>query len=49
MDKKKVLALCDSLQIDYQEDAKGLRVVRVQDIRVVEKRVKGKVGDKCLA
>jgi co-chaperonin GroES (HSP10) len=40
MDKKKVLALCDALQINYVEDPKGLRVVRVQDIRVVEKRVK---------
>ncbi len=40
MDKKKAEALCNSLNIDYQEDSKGLRIVRVQDVRVVEKRVK---------
>ena len=40
MDKKKAEAICDSLQVNYVEDPKGLRVVRVQDIRVVEKKVK---------
>ena len=40
MDKNKVLSLCDALQVNYVEDPKGLRVVRVQDIRTVEKRVK---------
>src|ERR1019366_5906185 len=40
MDKKKAEAICDSLQVNYVEDPKGLRVVRVQDIRVVEKKAK---------
>jgi co-chaperonin GroES (HSP10) len=40
MDKKKIEALCDNIQVNYVEDPKGLRVVRVQDIRVVEKKVK---------
>jgi co-chaperonin GroES (HSP10) len=40
MDKKKIEALCDSLQVNYVEDPKGLRVVRVQDIRVVENKVR---------
>ena len=40
MDKKKIEALCDAIQVNYIEDPKGLRIVRVQDIRVVEKKVK---------
>jgi co-chaperonin GroES (HSP10) len=39
MDKKKVEALCDSIGVNYVEDAQGLRVVRVQDVRGVEKNV----------
>lgn len=33
----KIQALCDAVQMNYEEDPEGLRVVRVQDIRVVER------------
>lgn len=36
MDKTKVEALCDSIGVNYVEDAQGLRVVRVQDVRGIE-------------
>ncbi len=39
MDRKKVEEYCDALQVNYVEDPKGLRVVRVQDVRVVERRL----------
>jgi co-chaperonin GroES (HSP10) len=39
MDDKKVEALCDSLSINYVKDEQGLRIVRIQDIRGVERRV----------
>lgn len=38
MDPKKAEALCDSLSINYETDEQGIRIVRVQDIRLVEKR-----------
>jgi co-chaperonin GroES (HSP10) len=37
MDEKKVEVLCDSVQMNYEPDPEGLRVVRVQDIRMVER------------
>lgn len=37
MDEKKVEALCDSVQMNYEPDPEGVRVVRVQDIRMVER------------
>jgi len=40
MDKNKVEALCDSLGVNYVDDQQGLRIVRVQDVRTVEKPVK---------
>jgi len=33
----KVKQLCDAVQMNYEEDEEGLRIVRVQDIRVVER------------
>jgi co-chaperonin GroES (HSP10) len=39
MEEKKARALCDELQVNYVPDPKGLRVVRVQDVRGVEPRV----------
>ena len=40
MDFKKAKALCDSLQIDHEESDEPFRLVRVQDIRLVEPEVK---------
>jgi co-chaperonin GroES (HSP10) len=37
---KKAEALCDSLGINYQKTEQGIRIVRVQDIRTVERKVK---------
>ena len=37
MDENKVKELCDAVQMNYEEDAEGLRVVRVQDVRGVER------------
>ena len=37
MDESKVEALCDAVQMNYEVDPEGLRVVRVQDIRLVER------------
>jgi co-chaperonin GroES (HSP10) len=36
MDENRVKELCDAVQMNYEEDAEGLRVVRVQDVRGVE-------------
>jgi co-chaperonin GroES (HSP10) len=36
MDEPKVQELCDSVQMNYEPDAEGLRIVRVQDVRGVE-------------
>lgn len=37
MDEKRVQQLCDSVQMNYEADEEGLRVVRVQDVRGVER------------
>lgn len=37
MDEKRVEALCDAVQMNYEVDPEGLRVVRVQDVRGVER------------
>jgi co-chaperonin GroES (HSP10) len=37
MDEEKVKVLCDSVQMNYEPDEEGLRVVRVQDVRGVER------------
>lgn len=39
MDPKKAEALCDSIKVNYKTDDQGIRIVRVQDIRLVEKRI----------
>lgn len=39
MDEVKVQELCDSVQMNYEADAEGLRVVRVQDVRGIEREV----------
>jgi co-chaperonin GroES (HSP10) len=39
MAEKKVIALCDAVQMNYEADEEGLRIVRVQDIRLVEREV----------
>lgn len=36
MDEDKVKALCDAVQMNYEADEEGLRVVRVQDVRGIE-------------
>ena len=36
MDEPKVQEMCDSVQMNYEPDAEGLRIVRVQDVRGVE-------------
>lgn len=37
MDEEKVKVLCDAVQMNYEPDEEGLRVVRVQDVRGVER------------
>lgn len=37
MDEKKVEELCDLVKMNYEADPEGLRVVRVQDVRGVER------------
>ena len=37
MDDEKVETLCDAVQMNYEADPEGLRVVRVQDVRLVER------------
>ncbi len=53
MDEAKVEALCDSVQMNYEVDQEGLRVVRVQDVRLVEREAigtePGLETNKCLA
>lgn len=44
MDEKKVEALCDAVQMNYEPDPEGIRVVRVQDIRMVEREVTTEPG-----
>lgn len=34
--EEKTVALCDAVEMDYEVDDEGLRVIRVQDIRTVE-------------
>jgi len=36
---KKAEALCESLGINYQHTEQGIRIVRIQDVRTVERRV----------
>ena len=38
LDPKKAEAMCDDLGINYVEDPDGLRVVRIQDVRYVERK-----------
>jgi co-chaperonin GroES (HSP10) len=37
MDETKLQKMCDAVQMNYEADPEGLRVVRVQDVRVVER------------
>ena len=37
LDEAKVQALCDNVQMNYEADPEGLRIVRVQDVRMVER------------
>jgi len=39
MSEDRVVTLCDDISFNYFEDADGLRVVRVQDVRGVEHEV----------
>jgi co-chaperonin GroES (HSP10) len=41
MDEVKVREFCDAVQMNYEQDDEGLRVVRVQDIRGVESEAVG--------
>lgn len=38
MDDKKAESLCDSVSVNYEKTEQGLRVIRVQDIRVIYRR-----------
>ena len=38
MDDNKAEALCDALSVNYEKTEQGLRVVRVQDVRIVYRR-----------
>ncbi len=40
MDEERIKNLCDSVQMNYEADPEGLRVVRVQDVRGVEREDK---------
>lgn len=37
MAEKRVIELCDAVQMNYEADEEGLRIVRVQDVRLVER------------
>jgi co-chaperonin GroES (HSP10) len=39
MDEARVQEMCDSVQMNYEPDPEGLRIVRVQDVRGVEREV----------
>lgn len=39
MDQKIVVQLCDAVQMNYEEDEEGTRIVRVQDVRGIEREV----------
>lgn len=39
-------SMCDAVEMDYEEDPEGLRVVRVQDIRTVRHQVPTKLIDR---
>jgi co-chaperonin GroES (HSP10) len=39
MKDEKAEALCDSVGVNYEKTEQGLRVVRVQDVRTIERRV----------
>lgn len=41
MAEDKIRQLCDAVQLNYEEDPEGLRVVRVQDIRTFESPLEG--------
>jgi len=38
LSEEKALALCDTLGVNYEKTEQGMRVIRVQDIRTVERR-----------
>lgn len=38
MTDEKAEALCDRIQVNYEKTEQGLRVVRIQDVRLVERR-----------
>jgi co-chaperonin GroES (HSP10) len=40
MSDEKAEVLCDSIGVNYEKTEQGLRVVRVQDVRTVERRIK---------
>lgn len=42
MPEKAVRDLCDVVKVNYEKDPQGLRIVRVQDVRVVERPVEVK-------
>jgi co-chaperonin GroES (HSP10) len=39
MSDEKSQALCDSIEVNYEKTEQGFRVVRVQDVRTIERRV----------
>ena len=42
-------ALCDLIGVDYEKTEQGMRIIRVQDIRYVERRVTKRTGDEIIA
>lgn len=45
MSESKTEKMCDSVQMNYEKDEEGLRVVRVQDIRVIERPLPSETND----
>lgn len=45
MSEDKTRKMCDAVQMNYEEDPEGLRVVRVQDVRVVERPLPAETND----
>jgi hypothetical protein len=48
MDEDKVKELCDAVQMNYEPDPEGLRIVRVQDVRGFEYPIKLRATDPLL-
>ena len=41
---KKAEALCDAIGVNFEKTEQGIRIVRIQDVRTVEKKVQPYLG-----